>query len=87
MSGNATRIVAWVGGAAALVFGVWEVRVWTAHKAGKVPKTLSAEWQAAQDQRMGGGMELQADPDAMVYLNPHRHSVPASVGIRHATAH
>lgn len=87
MSGTSSRILAWVGGAAAFVYGVWEYRVWSAEKQGKVPKTMTTEWQAAQDRRMGGGMELQADPDAQVFLNPHRHSVPASMGVRHVTAH
>ena len=71
-----------VAASCAGVYLLWELRVRGSARAGHTPPTLTREWQAAQERRLGGGMERQAAPGTGVFLNPHRNSVSPSYAVR-----
>lgn len=77
---GAPKIIGAVAGASALVYAIWEVRVRAAEKLGKVPRTTSLEWQDAQAKRLTS-LEMQANPDTRVFMNPHRHGIPPSAAV------
>lgn len=56
------------------IYAVWEVRLRAAAKAGKVPRSMTADWRDAERRHLQD-FELLADPERRVFMNPHRHNV------------
>ena len=63
----ASRVAAAVAATCAAAWVFYELRARGSARAGHTPPTLTHEWQAAQEKRLGGGMERQAAPGTVSY--------------------
>jgi hypothetical protein len=71
---SGSKVAGAVVGAGLFIYALWEVRVRAAHKAGKTPLTFTSDWRLAERAR-AQNLELTADPEHKVFMNPHRHNV------------
>lgn len=61
------RVAVVVAASCAAAWVFYELRARGAARAGHTPPTLTPQWQAAQERRLGGGMERQAAPGTVSY--------------------